>query len=57
MKKYIEVNRFMEDLKFYAENIRNIRGDNQCFFTEENIIDILNHQPIIKDVCSIINKH
>lgn len=44
MKKLIDANELIADLKAWTENIRNIRGDDKVFFTEENILDLINKQ-------------
>ena len=44
VKKLIDANELIKDLKEWAENIRNIRNDDKVFFTEENILDLINKQ-------------
>lgn len=44
MKKLIDANELIIDLKEWAENIRSIRSDDKVFFTEENILDLINRQ-------------
>ena len=44
MKRLIDANELVKDLKEWAENIRNIRDDDKVFFTEENILDLINKQ-------------
>lgn len=44
MRKLIDANELIKDLKEWAESIRNIRDDNKVFFTEENVLDLINRQ-------------
>lgn len=44
VKKLIDANELIKDLKEWVENIRNIRNDDKVFFTEENILDLINKQ-------------
>ena len=44
MRKLIDANELIKDLKLWVENIRNIRDDDKVFFTEENILDLINRQ-------------
>lgn len=45
MKKLIDANKLIEDLKEWASSIKEIRDDGACFFTEENILYLINKQP------------
>ena len=45
MKKIIDANKLIEDLKEWASSIKEIRDDGACFFTEENILYLINKQP------------
>ena len=40
----IDADLFKNNVKTLAENIRNIRDDDKVFFTEENILDLINKQ-------------
>lgn len=44
MRKLIDANELIKDLTSWAESIRNIRNDDKVFFTEENILDLINKQ-------------
>lgn len=44
MRKLIDANELIKDLKSWAESIRSIRNDDKVFFTEENILDLINRQ-------------
>lgn len=55
--RVIDADLLANNIKSWAENIRDIRNDNKCFFTEENILKAINDQPTIEDVQIAINKH
>ena len=40
----IDADLFASNIKLWAENIRNIRGNDKCFFTEENILKAIDEQ-------------
>lgn len=44
VKKLIDANELIKDLEEWAESIRNIRNNDKVFFTEENIIILINKQ-------------
>lgn len=46
----IDADLFKSNIKAWAENIRDIRSDNKCFFTEENILKAIDDQPTVNDV-------
>lgn len=46
----IDADLFKSNVKAWAENIRDIRSDNKCFFTEENILKAIDDQPTVGDV-------
>jgi hypothetical protein len=48
MKKLIDANELIKDLKEWTENIKNIRNDDRVFFTEENILDLINKQKAVE---------
>ena len=52
----IDADLFKNNVKAWAENIRDVRSDNKCFFTEENILKAIDDQPTIEDVQIAINK-
>ena len=41
---------FKSNVKAWAENIRDIRSDNKCFFTEENILKAIDDQPTVNNI-------
>ena len=45
----IDADLFKSNVKAWAENIRDIRSDNKCFFTEENILKAIDDQPTVND--------
>lgn len=52
----IDADLFKSNVKAWAENIRDFRSDNKCFFTEENILKAIDDQPTIENVQIAINK-
>ena len=46
----IDSDLFKSNVKAWAENIRDIRSDNKCFFTEENILKAIDDQPTVETV-------
>ena len=52
----IDADLFKSNVKAWAENIRNIRGNDKCFFTEENVLKAIDDQPTIEDIQIAINK-
>lgn len=44
----IDADLFKSNVKAWAENIRDIRSDNKCFFTEENILKAIDDQPTLE---------
>lgn len=46
----IDADLFKSNVKVWAENIRDFRSDNKCFFTEENILKAIDDQPTVNDV-------
>jgi len=46
----IDADLFKNNVKAWAENIRDFRSDNKCFFTEENILKAIDDQPTVNDV-------
>ena len=44
MRKLIDANVLIDDVIAWAANIRKIRDDGEVFFTEENIISLINKQ-------------
>ena len=45
----IDADLFKNNVKAWAENIRDFRSDNKCFFTEENILKAIDDQPTVND--------
>ena len=45
--RVIDADVFTNNIKAWAENIRDFRNDNKCFFTEENILKAINDQPTV----------
>lgn len=54
--RVIDADLFINNVKAWAENIRDIRSDNKYFFTEENILKVINDQPTVEDVQTAIDK-
>ena len=52
----IDADLFKSNVKAWAENIRDFRSDNKCFFTEENVLKAIDDQPTIEDIQIAINK-
>ena len=52
-KRWIDANQLIADLKEYVEKIKNIRDDDKCFLTEENVLSIIDEQSTIFDVDKI----
>ena len=48
--RIIDADLFKNNVKAWAENIRDFRSDNKCFFTEENILKAIDNQPTVNDV-------
>jgi hypothetical protein len=48
--RIIDADLFKSNVKAWAENIRDIRSDNKCFFTEENILKAIDDQPTVETV-------
>lgn len=46
----IDADLFKSNVKAWAENIRDIRSDNKCFFTEENILKAIDDQPTVNNI-------
>lgn len=46
----IDADLFKSNVKAWAENIRDFRSDNKCFFTEENILNAIDDQPTVEIV-------
>ena len=46
--RVIDADLFASNIKVWAENIRNIRNNNKCFFTEENILKAIDEQPTLE---------
>ena len=44
----IDADLFKNNVKAWAENIRDFRSDNKCFFTEENILKAIDDQPTVE---------
>lgn len=44
----IDADLFKSNVKAWAENIRDFRSDNKCFFTEENILKAIDNQPTVE---------
>jgi len=44
----IDADLFKSNVKAWAENIRDFRSDNKCFFTEENILKAIDDQPTVE---------
>ena len=54
--RLIDADKLIEDLKEYAENIKNIRDDGKCFLTEENVLSIIKEQPTAYDVDKVVEQ-
>ena len=54
--RLIDADKLIEDLKEYAENIKNIRDDGKCFLTEENVLSIIKEQPTAFVLDKVIQK-
>ena len=52
----IDADSFKNNIKAWAENIRNIGSDSKCFFTEENVLKAIDDQPTVEDIQIAINK-
>ena len=46
--RLIDADLFANNVKTWAENIRDFRSDNKCFFTEENILKAIDEQPTVE---------
>lgn len=44
--KLINADSFANNVKTWANNIRSVRNDNKCFFTEEDILNLIDKEPI-----------
>ena len=44
IKRLIDANELIKDLKEWAESIRKVRNDDKVFFTEENILHLISKQ-------------
>jgi len=44
----IDADLFKNNVKAWAENIRDFRSDNKCFFTEENVLKMIDDQPTLE---------
>ena len=48
--RVIDADLFASNIKAWAENIRDFRSDNKCFFTEENILKAIDDQPTVNNI-------
>lgn len=46
--RIIDADLFKSNVKAWAENIRDFRSDNKCFFTEENVLKAIDDQPTVE---------
>lgn len=54
--RVIDADLFASNIKAWAENIRDFRSDNKCFFTEENVLNAIDDQPTIENVQNAISR-
>ena len=54
--KLTDADKLITDLKEYVENIKNIRDDDKCFLTEENVLSIIKEQPTAYDVDKVVEQ-
>lgn len=43
----IDADLFKNNVKAWAENIKGVRSDNKCFFTEESVLNAIDDQPTV----------
>ena len=48
-KRLIDVDRLIAFIKLNTETIKMIRHDGQCFYTEENILKIIEEQKVYEE--------
>ena len=54
--RIIDADLFKSNVKAWAENIRDFRSDNKCFFTEDNILKEIDNQPTLENIQIAIDK-
>ena len=54
--RLVDADKLIEDIKEYVENIKTIRDDGKCFLTEENVLSIIEEEPVVFDVDKVMEQ-
>lgn len=54
--RLVDADKLIEDIKEYVENIKTIRDDGKCFLTEENVLSIIEEEPVAFDVDKVMEQ-